>query len=122
MRNVFGTALFFSVFLALRPLCLCGSFAQQLALSAPVTHSDWMLRPGAAWGPAGVRSMLDTCKAAGLTRVYWRCLDGGRSLYKSKLLDPQGKWEPDNFWHPVRPEDLALVKRYGNYSGLDPKK
>jgi hypothetical protein len=85
----------------------------RLILSAPVTHSDWMLHPGAEWGPAGVRKMLDTCKAAGLTRVYWRALDGGRSLYASKLLDPQGKWEDDNFWHPVRPEDVKLVERYG---------
>jgi hypothetical protein len=105
------------------PPCLRGESPDRpLTLSAPVTHSDWMLRPGAQWGPAGVRTMLDTCKAAGLTRVYWRCLDGGRGLYASKLLDPQGRWEPDNFWHPVRPEDLAVVKRYGNYSGADPKK
>src|SRR5947209_16415982 len=83
-----------------------------LVLSAPLTHSDWMLRPGAEWGLAGVRKMLDTCKAAGLTRIYWRALDGGRSLYQSKLLDPQGKWEDDNFWHPVRPEDVKLVERY----------
>jgi len=93
-----------------------------LVLSAPVTHSDWMLRPGAAWGPAGVRTMLDTCKAAGLTRVYWRVLDGGRSLYASKLLDPQGKWEDDSFWHPVRPEDAALVRRYGIPSEAERKK
>src|SRR5438270_5909725 len=84
-----------------------------LVLSAPVTHSDWMLRPGAEWGPAGVRKMLDTCKAAGLTRVHWRALDGGRSLYTSKLLDPQGKWEDDNFWNPASPADLKLAERYG---------
>jgi hypothetical protein len=75
-----------------------GSKAQQvlgakLRLSAPLTHSDWMLREGAVWGPAGLRRMLDTCKASGWSRVYWRALDGGRSLYRSRLLDPQGKWE-----------------------------
>ncbi len=85
----------------------------KLILSAPVTHSDWMLHPGAAWGPAGVHTMLDTCKAAGLTRVYWRAFDGGRSLYASKLLDPQGKWEDDNFWNPASPADRKLVERYG---------
>jgi hypothetical protein len=83
-----------------------------LVLSAPVTHSDWMLRPGAEWGSAGVRKMLDTCKGAGLTRIYWRALDGGRSLYSSKLLDPQGKWEDDNIWHPVQRDDVKLVDRY----------
>src|SRR5437868_10312650 len=114
MRSRFTNAGSFSVILTLCPLCLCGSFAEQpLVLSAPVTHSDWMLRPGADWGPAGVRTMLDTCKAAGLTRIYWRALDGGRSMYRSKLLDPQGKWEDDNFWRPVTPEDRKLSERYG---------
>lgn len=83
-------------------------------LSAPVTHSDWMLRPGASWGPEGVRKMLDTCKAAGLSRVYWRALDGGRALYRSDLLDPQGPWEEDSFWNPQAAEDRALVERFGN--------
>ena len=87
--------------------------APLLVLSVPVTHSDWMLRPGAEWGPAGVRKMLDTCKAAGLTRVYWRALDGGRAVYASKLTDPQGKWEDDNFWNPASPADLKLAERYG---------
>src|SRR4051812_5595855 len=87
--------------------------AGPLVLSAPVTHSDWMLRPGAEWGPAGVRKMLDTCKAAGLTRVYWRALDGGRAMYASKLLDPQGKWDADSFWNPADPADLKLAQRYG---------
>ncbi len=112
----FRTAvLLFAFFLC--ALCeLCGSPPERpLILSAPLTHPDWMLWPRAEWGPAGVRRMLDTCKAAGLTGIYWRALDGGRSLYKSKLLDPQGKWEDDNFWHPVRPEDLKLVERIFNY-------
>jgi Glycosyl hydrolase-like 10 len=84
-----------------------------LTLGAPVTHSDWMLRPGAEWGPAGVRRMLDDCKAAGWSRVYWRALDGGRSLYRSRLLDPQGRWEEDSFWNPARPEDRDLLERFG---------
>jgi hypothetical protein len=95
-------------------LCALPAFGAEppLVLSAPVTHSDWMLRPGAEWGPASVRTMLDTCKASGLTRIHWRALDGGRALYASKLLDPQGKWEDDNFWHPIRPEDVRLVERF----------
>ena len=86
----------------------------KLILSAPLTHSDWMLRDGLAWGPEGVRHMLDMCKAAGWTRVYWRALDGGRSLYKSALMDPQGKWDEDNFWHPVAPQDIKLVESFTN--------
>ncbi|MBN2307886.1 MAG: family 10 glycosylhydrolase [Candidatus Hydrogenedentes bacterium] len=94
--------------------------AERLILSAPATHPDWMLREGVAWGPEGVRHMLDACKAAGWTRVYWRALDGGRSLYKSALMDPQGKWEDDCFYRPVSPEDKALTAAFtGNMSAED---
>ena len=84
---------------------------RKVILSAPLTHSDWMLREGVAWGPPGVHHMLDACKACGWSRVYWRCLDGGRSLYHSKLMDPQGKWDEYSFWNPA-PEDEALTYRY----------
>lgn len=90
-----------------------------VVLGAPLTHSDWMLRDGVEWGPAGVRHMLDACKASGWTRVYWRALDGGRSLYKSALMDPQGKWDVDNFWNPVAPEDKKLLESYT--SGMTPE-
>ena len=86
----------------------------RLVLSAPLTHPDWMLRDGVAWGGEGVRHMLDQCKASGWTRVYWRALDGGRSLYRSALMDPQGKWDEDNFWNPVAPEDVELSKKFTN--------
>jgi len=85
-------------------------------LSSPVTHSDWMLREGVAWGPDGVHHMLDACKASGWSRVYWRCLDGGRSLHHSKLMDPQGKWDENNFWHPTTPEDEAFTSLYTSMS------
>ena len=39
--------------------------AEKLPLSAPLTHSDWMLKPGMKWGPEGVYHMLDACKACG---------------------------------------------------------
>jgi hypothetical protein len=87
-----------------------------LILSAPLTHSDWMLREGVAWGPEGVRHMLDTCKACGWSRIYWRALDGGRSLYHSKLMEPQGKWEQNNFWNPGTPQELAFTQLYTQMS------
>ncbi len=60
-----------------------------IILSAPLTHSDWMMHADApAWGDEGVRRMLEQCKACGWKRVYWRVFDAGRSLYSSKLLDP----------------------------------
>ncbi|MFH1567402.1 MAG: family 10 glycosylhydrolase [Gemmatimonadota bacterium] len=86
--------------------------APRLTFSAPATHSDWMLRDGVPWGPAGVHHMLDMCKAAGWSRVHWRALDGGRSLYASQLMDPQGKWDENSFWHPATPEDMALFRGY----------
>src|SRR5947209_10717015 len=81
-------------------------------LSAPLTHSDWMLKPGVEWGEPGVRHMLDACKACGWSRVYWRVLDGGRSLYNSKLMRPQGKWDDDNFWSPQNDADRQLLQRF----------
>src|SRR6478735_6080352 len=81
-------------------------------LSAPLTHSDWMLKPNISWGPDGVRHMLDACKGCGWSRIYWRALDGGRALYRSELLKPMGKWDEDSFWNPQTPEDLALHRRF----------
>jgi hypothetical protein len=83
-----------------------------LILSAPLTHSDWILKAGIPWGEAGVRHMLDACKACGWSRIYWRALDGGRSLYQSKLMRPQGKWDDDNFWDPKTDASLQALQRF----------
>ena len=84
----------------------------RLILSAPLTHSDWILKSGIPWGEAGVRHMLDACKACGWSRVYWRALDGGRSLYHSKLMRPQGKWDEDNFWDPKTGAGVQALQRF----------
>ncbi len=61
----------------------------KMVLSAPLTHSDWMMHADApAWGPEGIRTMLERCKAFGFRRIYWRAFDAGRALYASKLLEP----------------------------------
>jgi len=60
-----------------------------MILSAPLTHSDWMMHADApAWGPQGIRTMLEHCKACGWKRIYWRVFDAGRALYASRLLEP----------------------------------
>jgi hypothetical protein len=56
--------------------------------------------------------MLDACKECGWSRIHWRVLDGGRSLYRSQLLRPMGKWDEDSFWNPQTPEDLAMHRRF----------
>jgi hypothetical protein len=86
--------------------------SDKLILSAPLTHSDWMLKPGIAWGDAGVKHMLDVCKACGWSRIYWRALDGGRSLYQSKLMRPQGRWDDDSFWDPKSEADKQFSQRF----------
>jgi uncharacterized lipoprotein YddW (UPF0748 family) len=78
--------------------------------------------------------MLDTCKATGWTRIHWRVFDGGRALYRSKLMDPQGKWEEDNYHRQhgnleilrkfesldyARFDPLAEAVRYGHQIGLE---
>jgi hypothetical protein len=91
---------------------------EKLILGAPLTHSDWALKANVPWGVEGVRHMLDACKACGWSRVYWRALDGGRSLYKSALMRPQGKWDDDSFWNPQTDEDRKLAQRFT--AGLTP--
>jgi len=85
---------------------------EKLILSAPLTHSDWMLKPGISWGIDGVRHMLDLCKSFGLSRIYWRVLDGGRAMYQSKIVRAEGKWDNDSFWNPKSDEDRQLVERF----------
>jgi hypothetical protein len=86
--------------------------SDKLILGAPLTHSDWMLKPAIEWGPAGVRHMLDACKACGWSRIYWRALDGGRALYPSKILRPGDKWDDDSFWNARDPRDRVLAEKY----------
>src|ERR1035438_3700821 len=69
-----------------------GGENEKLILSAPLTHSDWILKAGMAWGDAGVRHMLDACKACGWSRVYWRALAGGHALYKRPLQECSGSF------------------------------
>jgi hypothetical protein len=85
----------------------------KLPLSAPLTHSDWMLKPNApAWGEAGVRHMLDECKATGWSHVYWRVFDAGVANYHSKLLRPGCKPETDNYFAPTNDADLAIRQKF----------
>jgi hypothetical protein len=93
----------------------------RLTLSAPLTHSDWMLKsPQPAWGVEGVRHMLDACKACGWSIVHWRVFDAGRATYRSKLLKPMGRGEPDSFWTPQSEADKALFAKYT--AGMTPQK
>lgn len=87
------------------------SQSDRLILSAPLTHSDWMLKPGMTFDAAGVRHMLDTCKACGWSEIYWRVLDGGRAMYASKILTPGDHWDADSFWSPANPADQAMAQR-----------
>jgi uncharacterized lipoprotein YddW (UPF0748 family) len=69
-----------------------------LPLASPVTHSDWLVRePAPAWGPEGVHRILDRARECGWTRVYWRCFDGGRACYASRLLEPYHGYDPENY-------------------------
>lgn len=86
--------------------------ADKLILSAPLTHSDWILKPGVAWGEAGVRHMLDMCKAAGWSRVHWRVFDGGKPLYHTPLMKST-YYDEDSFWNPQSPADKELATKFG---------
>lgn len=82
-------------------------------LGSPVTHSDWMVRnPAPTWGPQGVRQILDRCKQCGWRRVYWRCFDGGRACYPSRLMEPFHGFDEDNY-HRGRDSAWVLDKLKG---------
>jgi len=104
---------------------IAGGFAQPtgdaptdtLPLSAPLTHSDWLLKKNAPpWGNAGVHHMLDACKAAGWSHVYWRVFDAGVATYHSKLLRPGDRAEDDNYFAPRSDADLAIRQKFSNLS------
>ena len=77
--------------------------------------------PGLDEGLAGVRHMLDMCKAAGWSRIYWRCLDAGRSLYPSSLMDPMGPPDGDNYFNP-KPEEVGKIGAQKNEAILQKMK
>jgi hypothetical protein len=87
----------------------------RLRLGTPITHCDWMLkdnRPEVVWGINGVRHMLSVCKAAGISQIYWRVLDAGRAMYKSRLVLPGENYEFDQFYNPVTAEEKALLDSF----------
>lgn len=89
-----------------------GAASPRIELSSPLTHSDWMLKPGIASGMDGVRHMLDACKACGWSRVYWRAFDAGQSTYRSELLEEASRPAEDNYFNPQNEADLAIRNRF----------
>ena len=107
---------------AVQGQALPGAGSAPVRLASPVTHSDWMLRdPAPAWGPEGVRQILDRCRECGWTRVYWRCFDGGRALYPSRLLQPAHGYDEENY-HRDHGSEWVLAKLapydWGTYDAL----
>lgn len=82
-----------------------------LHLTVPLTHSDWMLKPGVEWGMAGVKHMLDACKAAGWATVLWRVLDAGQATYASKLVSPASHPDENNIFHPGTDADRESLRK-----------
>lgn len=108
----------------------------EIILSTPVTHVDWIWKyhKQIGHGAKSVRFILDRCKSVGLSRVYWRCFDGGLALYNSKLMYPESKgadadqyaaWEspgkktPDIFSGYKNFDSLAEAVKYGHKIGLE---
>jgi uncharacterized lipoprotein YddW (UPF0748 family) len=110
-RGFLGAAAWAGSMLLAPRLRAQGGAEERLIFSAPLTHSDWMLKPGMTWGEAGVRHMLDACKAAGWSRVYWRVCDAGQATYASKLMRAAEHPEEDNIYNPLTDEGRAAVKK-----------
>lgn len=82
----------------------------KLTLHVPLTHSDWMLHPNVPGGEAGVRHMLDACKACGWFNVHWRVFDAGQATYRSQLMRPGMRSEAHTIHNPSA-EDLPAVRK-----------
>lgn len=102
------------------PICAGKPAPRRPLLATPVTHSDWMVRENApAWGPEGVREILDRCAEAGIARVYWRCFDGGRALYLSKYMGPAHIYDEDNYHVGKDSEWVVARLRQFDYGAFD---
>ena len=84
---------------------------ERLTFCAPLTHSDWMLKAGMKWGEAGVRHMLDVCKASGLSHILWRTTDAGQATYASKVMRPGLHAEADSIFSPGTDEGKDALHR-----------
>ena len=86
----------------------------KIILSAPLTFLDWTLHHGTT-DEEGIRYVLQQCKDAGITTIYWRVFDAGFANFKSQFADPYSWSELDkrnHIWGPKTPEDLAVTKKY----------
>lgn len=74
------------------------SKSEKLKISLITTHCDWFHAPelNFPWGPDGVKRIVDRYVGAGITRLCWRCTDGGTTHYLSKLRDPYHGLDADN--------------------------
>jgi hypothetical protein len=117
----YGLAASSALFAFERPrVCRGTSSPRRFTLSAPLTHSDWMIKPHIKWGPDGVRHMLDACKACGWSHVHWRAFDGGRADYPSKIARPFNDWDEDNFFEPKTDEGRQTAAKYT--AGMTPQR
>lgn len=67
----------------------------KIILTAPLTYSDWFLKDDFEVDSDSVRYMLTRCKEFGISRVYWRMFDAGRTCYFSKYADPMRWFDTD---------------------------
>jgi len=95
----------------------------RIVLSTPVTHSDWTWRNRTriGRGKESVKYILDRCRGAGLRRIYWRCFDGGRALYASKLMDEEWTgYDADNYhaWKSPGEDQVSHLEEYRGFDSL----
>ena len=88
----------------------------KLKVGMITTHCDWFHAPELTfpWGPDGVKRIVDRYLEAGITRLCWRCTDGGTTQYFSKLRDPYHGLDPDNCHNA-----LFMTENVGRYYQSD---
>jgi uncharacterized lipoprotein YddW (UPF0748 family) len=92
-----------------------------MILSSPVTHTDWMSRFSKDLGDGrrSVRKILDRCKEVGWTRLYWRCLDGGQALYKSRIMEGVHRGYTEDNYHAWANPGMDITTWLKPFKNLD---
>ena len=69
---------------------------RRLSFGPISSFCDWCHSYKVPFTTAGIQTIVERHRAAGVRRIVWRCTDGGTTAYFSKLREPFHGLQPDN--------------------------